>query len=157
MLTNQNNKKGWRLLGLWILANAVGWALGTLTGVILTWAFSLIPEIEGERVLPYAVLLSLGLSIGAVESVIMRWFDIKNSHWVFWNNCWFRALHSLCYFYWSDWWLDFRGMGWFCCCSLFWICGWDFPMVDFKKSFPEFWIVGSGKPWWVSFTDLVNF
>ena len=82
MLTNQKNKKGWRLLGLWILANAVGWALGTLTGVMLTWAFSLIPAIEGERVLPYAVLLSLGLSIGAAESVIMRWFDIKNSHWV---------------------------------------------------------------------------
>ena len=82
MLTNQKNKKGWRLLGLWILANAVGWALGTLTGVMLTWAFSLIPAIEGERVLPYAVLLSLGLSIGAAESVIMRWFDITNSHWV---------------------------------------------------------------------------
>jgi len=71
----------WKLFFNWVFANAVGWAVGTLFGVLITWAFSSKPGIEGEFILPYAVFLSLGISIGAAEAVVLKKFGVKRVHW----------------------------------------------------------------------------
>ena len=66
----------------WVFANAVGWAVGTLLGVLLTWFLSLIPGIKAEFILPFAIFLSLGISIGTAEAVVLKKFGVKRSHWV---------------------------------------------------------------------------
>jgi len=66
----------------WVLANLVGWAVGTLLGVLITWVLSFVPGIKAEFILPYVIFLSLGISIGTAEAVMLNNFGVKRSHWV---------------------------------------------------------------------------
>ena len=55
---------------------------GTLLGALLTWFLSLIRGIKAEFILPFAIFLLLGISIGTVEAVGLKKYCVKRSHWV---------------------------------------------------------------------------
>jgi hypothetical protein len=74
--------RGWLLLLAWVVANGIGWAVGTTIGVILTWGLSMLPGPGGEQILPYAVLISIGVSLGISESVVLNRFKINKLNWV---------------------------------------------------------------------------
>ncbi len=74
MADKRSSLGGWPLLAGWILASSCGWAAGLTAGMSLSLAVSRVTwlNVNEDRFFAYATLISLGLTIGAAQSVLMR-------------------------------------------------------------------------------------
>jgi hypothetical protein len=70
------------LLAGWTFASAVGWAAGLAVGWLLTLVAAKLPWLNEDRFFAYATLISLGLTTGAAQWVVMRHYLSKPIRWV---------------------------------------------------------------------------
>jgi len=82
MSGKQESLGAWSLLAGWTLASSMGWFLGLGIGTLLTLAASRLPWLSEDRVFAYAVLISLGLTTGAAQWIVMRRYLPQPAHWV---------------------------------------------------------------------------
>jgi hypothetical protein len=72
MSNRQTSLTGWSLLAGWTFAGAIGWAAGLAVGVLLTLAATKLAWLNQDHFFVCVTLISLGLSIGAAQPVVMR-------------------------------------------------------------------------------------
>jgi uncharacterized membrane protein YjjP (DUF1212 family) len=82
MSDKQNSLGAWSLLVGWTFASAVGWAAGLAFGVLLALAAARFPWLNEDRFFDYALLISLGFTIGIAQWVVMRRYLSKPIRWV---------------------------------------------------------------------------
>jgi len=82
MSTKQNLWGAWSLLIIWIFANSIGWAAGLAVGAMLTLVAVKLPWLNEDRFFTYATLISLGLTIGLSQWVVMRRYLTRPIRWV---------------------------------------------------------------------------
>lgn len=72
----------WPLLASWILASAIGWAGGLAAGAMLTLVAERYLGLNGDRVLAYVTLPSLGLATGIAQWRVMLPYLARPARWV---------------------------------------------------------------------------
>jgi hypothetical protein len=72
MLKDRSLWGTWSLLAAWILASAVGWAAGLAFGALLTYLASQAPWLNEDRVFAHAIMIALGITVGAAQAVVLR-------------------------------------------------------------------------------------
>ncbi len=77
-----NSVGGWSLLAAWICASAIGWAAGLAGGTLLTMAAADLTWVNEDRFFTLATLISLGLTIGAAQSMVLRRYLPQPVRWV---------------------------------------------------------------------------
>jgi hypothetical protein len=82
MSDKQNSLSALFLLVGWILASAVGWAAGLAVGILLTSVATKLLWLNEDRFFAYATLISLGLTTGIAQWVVMRRYLSKPIRWV---------------------------------------------------------------------------
>jgi hypothetical protein len=82
MSDKQNSLGAWSLLAVWILTSAIGWGTGLAIGVLLTSVATNLPWLNEDRFFAYATLISLGLTTGIAQWVVMRRYLPKPIRWV---------------------------------------------------------------------------
>ncbi len=60
------------LLAKWIFASLIGWAAGLVAGLGIALVATILPGLDEDRFLVYALLISLGLTLGAAQWVVLR-------------------------------------------------------------------------------------
>ena len=82
MANEQDPWGAWSLLAGWTLASSVGWIAGLAGGFALTTAAGIFPWINQDRFLVYAILISLGLALGAAQWVVLRRYLPRPGRWI---------------------------------------------------------------------------
>jgi hypothetical protein len=82
MSNNQDARGAWSLLARWTFASSVGWAAGLTAGMALTSAAGNLPWLDEDRFFAYAILISLGLTLGAAQSVVLRHCLPQPGRWI---------------------------------------------------------------------------
>jgi len=78
----QHSLGAWSLLAGWTFANSIGWAAGLAAGISLSLAAAKLPWLNEDRFFAYATLISLGLTTGAAQWVVMRRYLPRPVRWV---------------------------------------------------------------------------
>jgi hypothetical protein len=66
----------------WIVASSIGWAAGLASGELLTLGAAKIPWINPDRFFGFAALISLGISLGITQWIVMRRYIPRPARWV---------------------------------------------------------------------------
>jgi hypothetical protein len=82
MSNRQISSGGLSLLARWIAATSTGWAAGLGAGMLLTWVATWLPWMNEDRVFGYATLISLGLTLGLAQWVVLRRYISQPFRWV---------------------------------------------------------------------------
>lgn len=82
MSEKQNAWGAWSLLAGWTVASAIGWAAGLAAGVMLTLGAEKYAGLNTDRFLAYATLISVGLTTGAAQWMVMRRYLPQPIRWV---------------------------------------------------------------------------
>jgi hypothetical protein len=82
MSNNWNLLSACSLLAGWIFASAIGWGAGLTVGVLLASVAAKLPWLNEDRFFDYALLISLGLTTGIAQWVVMRRYLSKPIRWV---------------------------------------------------------------------------
>jgi hypothetical protein len=80
-----NKQDPWGALSLtagWTLASSVGWAAGLAAGYAFTLAADILPWLNQDRFSVYAILISLGLTLGAAQWVVLRRYLPRPGRWI---------------------------------------------------------------------------
>ncbi len=82
-MSNKQEPRGvWSLPARWTLASLIGWAAGLGAGFALTPVTGILPWLNEDRFLVYAILISLGLTLGIAQSVVLRHYLPRPARWV---------------------------------------------------------------------------
>jgi hypothetical protein len=82
MLKDRGPWGAWSLLAAWILASCIGWAAGVAIGLLVTYVASQVPWLNEDRALAYAMLVGLGIALGAAQAVVLRHLLPQAGRWV---------------------------------------------------------------------------
>jgi hypothetical protein len=70
------------LLARWTLAGSIGWVVGLAAGMALTMAAGILPWLDQDRFFVYAILISLGLTLGTAQWVVLRRYLPRPGRWI---------------------------------------------------------------------------
>ncbi len=70
------------VVGEWMLATLFGWLAGVALGVALTFAVRPLPFVNEDRFVVYAVLFSLGITVGLTQWIVLRHFLLRPLPWL---------------------------------------------------------------------------
>jgi len=82
MSDKQYPRGAWSLLAGWTLASSLGWAAGLAAGIALTLVTADLPWLDEDRFVVYAILISLGLTLGAAQWVVLRRYLPQPGRWI---------------------------------------------------------------------------
>ncbi len=82
MSDKQEPRDAWSLLVRWTFVNSVGWAAGLAGGMALNLVAAKFPWLDEDRFLAYAILISLGLTLGIAQWVVLRRYLPRPARWV---------------------------------------------------------------------------
>lgn len=77
---SENNK--WLVVGEWMLTTLLGWLAGVALGVALTFAARPLPFVNEDRFVVYAVLFSVGITVGLAQWIVLRHFLPRPLPWL---------------------------------------------------------------------------
>jgi hypothetical protein len=82
MSDKQNPLGALSLLAGWTVVSSIGWAAGLAVGMWLTRVATKLPWLNEDRFFVYATLISLGLTTGAAQWIVMRRYLPRPVRWV---------------------------------------------------------------------------
>lgn len=82
MSGKQKSLGAWSLLAGWTFASSIGWAVGLAVGTLLTLVAARLSWLNEDRFFGYAALISLGLTTGAAQWIVMRRYLPQPVRWV---------------------------------------------------------------------------
>jgi hypothetical protein len=82
MSDGHSSSGGWPLLARWTVASAIGWAAGLAAGILLNLAASRLTQLDEDRFFAYATLMTLGLTTGAAQSIVLRHYLRRPVRWI---------------------------------------------------------------------------
>ena len=82
MSDKQYPRGAWSLLAGWTFASSLGWAAGLAAGMALTLVTADLPWLDEDRFIVYAILISLGLTLGTAQWVVLRGYLPQPGRWI---------------------------------------------------------------------------
>ena len=70
------------LLAGWTFASSVGWAAGLAAGIWLTLVAADLSWLNEDRFVVYAILISLGLTLGTAQWIVLRRYLPQPGRWI---------------------------------------------------------------------------
>lgn len=82
MLDEDSSPDAWSLLARWTLASSIGWLAGLAVGAMLTLAVGVFSWLNQDRFAAYAILVSLGITVGMAQWIVIRPYLPKPLRWI---------------------------------------------------------------------------